>query len=1388
MNRIYSKVWSRALGAWVVASEFAKQAGAGGTARTPRIGHGLQRAALAWAVLVALGAMPLAALAYDGVCVDPVSGTPVGTPGPVGVACGDDAVATAPWTVVIGYQSRALGESDIAVGHRAGYGSTGAAGRNAYFGAEAGIQNSGYINLAVGTQAGANVSGMQNVAVGYNAGLYMSGNANVAIGANAGAGNRSAWLYAGANLTVSLGAGSGGLTDGSVALGAGSIADRAAGVAGYDPLTSLASTSTSTTWTSTRGAVSVGSAIPGWGIASRQITGVAAGSADSDAVNVAQLVAAQAAATTHYFSVNSTGTVPGSNYANDGAVGIDAIAIGMNAYAPGGQSTVVGTLAGNLSSGGGLNAFFGYRAGQSNSGSNNVAMGPTSGATVSGHLNVGIGVNAGNNIAGNGNVSIGPWSGPAFLDPARGNVNHSVSLGTFATATTDYSVALGAYSIADRAAGVAGYDPLTGLASTATSTTWVSTRGAVSVGSGFDSRQITGVAAGSADSDAVNVAQLVAASTHYYSVNDGGAAGGNYYNDGATGIYALAAGVGASAARNFTVAIGYQAVSNGRESISMGTQAVSEGDSEIHLGTQAGAGGVASNRVNIGIGTRAGQNVDGIANTAVGWNAGSDVTGEANLALGKLVGSNVTGNGNIALGEWSGRDVTGSFNFAMGRDAGNGVTASNTVAVGTRARASQEGGIALGRDAAASVVDGVALGAGSVADTGAGIAGFVPTGAGAAQIAAINATTGTLGAVSVGGNGQFRQITGVAAGTDNDDAVNVAQLRAVEATANAGWNVTDASGAAASIGPNGTVTFESGNTNIAVNQTGVDDDGVVDITLSNDLDLTAAGSLTVGGTVVNNAGVAVGTNVALGNAGLTVIGGTTTVVDASGLTTGNVALSGVSNDVTGLSNRTLGDATFATIGRAATEEQLQLMQDEIIDGLAPPTRYYGVNSVGGGNEAGEGAIGEDAIALGMDAESEGDDAISVGHGATASGTYSLALGADAQALSLNALAIGAGAMASHENSIALGAGSATTVGARSGYQGAYVGSSNSTGEMNIGGRQITGVAAGSAATDAVNVSQLEGGVTYAINEANSYTDSQITNLDTRMTTIEGDLVDIRGDITDIQGDIVRIEGDITNLDTRVGDVEGDVANLTTTVNQFDNRVTDLERGGSGPFQVTQGETYVAPTPTGTNASAGGNGAVASGDNSTALGNQSVASGDNSTALGQGATASHDNSVALGRGSATTVGAQRGYTAAYVGRSNSTGEVNVGGRTISGVAPGIAGTDAVNVNQLDAGVDYAIDQANAYTDSRFNRFDGDMWNLERGYRGGTASAMAMAGLPQAYLPGKSMVSVAFGGYQGEYGMAFGLSTITDNGRWVYRAQATGNTTRDWGFSVGAGLQW
>lgn len=93
--------------------------------------------------------------------------------------------------------------------------------------------------------------------------------------------------------TVILGHNANATVDGGVALGAGSVASREAGVAGYDPATKTASTDSSATWKATDAAVSVGKAD---GTMTRQITGVAAGTQATDAVNVAQLQSALAGA------------------------------------------------------------------------------------------------------------------------------------------------------------------------------------------------------------------------------------------------------------------------------------------------------------------------------------------------------------------------------------------------------------------------------------------------------------------------------------------------------------------------------------------------------------------------------------------------------------------------------------------------------------------------------------------------------------------------------------------------------------------------------------------------------------------------------------------------------------------------------------------------------------------------------------------------------------------------------------------------------------------------------------------------------------------------------------------------------------------------------------
>ncbi|MCS4230410.1 autotransporter adhesin [Stenotrophomonas maltophilia] len=732
--------------------------------------------------------------------------------------------------------------------------------------------------------------------------------------------------------------------------------------------------------------------------------------------------------------------------------------------------------------------------------------------------------------------------------------------------------------------------------------------------------------------------------------------------------------------------------------------------------------------------------VSDVANA--GWNVADANGNSANIGPnGKVT---FTGDSNLDVAQ-TGADDAGVVAITLKQNLDLGSTGSIT----TGNTVLDNAGVAVNDGTSSSV-----LGAGSLAvsdGTYGSNVGATAITVGGANTLLLNGATGTIGGLS---NKTFDP-----ANITSGQAASEDQLKQVSDVANAGWNVTDAGGNTANIGPNGKVTF-TGDSNLDVAQTGADDAGVVAITLKQNLDLGSTGSVVIGNTLLNNNG-------------LTLVGGpsiTSAGIDAGGSRITNVAAGVDGTDAVNLDQ--MGDAIEA--GR---------------------TRYYSVNSTGGGNEANDGATGADAIAAGRDAEADGDQAVAMGVGAVAAGTGSLALGAGANAQAVNSLAFGSGAVASHGNSIAMGAGSATTVGAQANYQGAYVGNSSSTGEMNLGGRQVTGVAAGSAATDAVNVSQLNAGVASAVGDSKQYTDTQIgtvntriDGIDNRVTTIEGDLIDIRGDITDIRNDVVDIQGDITDLDGRMTSVEGDIRNANQVAGTTAAKVTDIEYGADGMFQVSQTGDLVKPLPTGQNAVAGGNGAVASGTNSTALGNQAVASGANSTAIGQGAVASHDNSVALGQGSKTTVGAQTGYNAAYVGSSTSTGEVNIGGRTLTGVAAGIAGTDATNVNQLTAGVNQAITSANQYTDARIGKVEDDLWQLDRGYRSATAAAMAMAGLPQAYLPGKSMLSMAFGGYQSEYGMALGLSGITDNGRWVYKAQASGNTMRDWGFSVGAGLQW
>ncbi|MFM9923164.1 YadA-like family protein [Variovorax sp. H27-G14] len=148
------------------------------------------------------------------------------------------------------------------------------------------------------------------------------------------------------------------------------------------------------------------------------------------------------------------------------------------------------------------------------------------------------------------------------------------------------------------------------------------------------------------------------------------------------------------------------------------------------------------------------------------------------------IGPDAVASGTHAIAIGRGALATGSQAIGADARAGGGGAAlgDGADAGGTPLSAAPEisRGTAIGFNAVVKHTGGVALGTDSVASTAAGVAGYVPPGAGQSQAAAIAATNSTRAAVSVGdaANGQLRQITGVAAGTADSDAANVAQLKA----------------------------------------------------------------------------------------------------------------------------------------------------------------------------------------------------------------------------------------------------------------------------------------------------------------------------------------------------------------------------------------------------------------------------------------------------------------------------------------------------------------------------------------------------------------------------------------------------------------------------------
>ncbi|EAA7325123.1 autotransporter adhesin SadA [Salmonella enterica subsp. enterica] len=504
---------------------------------------------------------------------------------------------------------------------------------------------------------------------------------------------------------------------------------------------------------------------------------------------------------------------------------------------------------------------------------------------------------------------------------------------------------------------------------------------------------------------------------------------------------------------------------------------------------------------------------------------------------------------------------------------------------------------------------------------------------------------------------------------------------------------------------------------------------------------SGAGSLALG----QNSSSSIDGSIALGS------GSTSNRAISSGIQTTSVTSDGVVIGYNTTDRKLLGALSLGTDGESyrqitnvadGSEAQdavtVRQLQNAIGAVTTTPTKYYHANST----EEDSLAVGTDSLAMGAKTIVNADAGIGIG------------LNTLVMADAINGIAIGSNARANHANSIAMGNGSQTTRGAQTDYTAYNMDTpQNSVGEFSVGSedgqRQITNVAAGSADTDAVNVGQLK--VTDAQVSRNT---QSITNLNTQ----------------------------VSNLDTRVTNIENGIGDIVTT-----GSTKYFKTNTDGADANAQGADSVAI----------GSGSIAAAENSVALGTNSVADEANTVSVGSSTQQRRITNVAAGVNNTDAVNVAQ-LKASEAGsvryETNADGSVNYsvlnlgdgsGGTTrIGNVSAAVNDTDAVNYAQLKR----SVEEANTYTDQKMGEMNSKIKGVENKMSGGIASAMAMAGLPQAYAPGANMTSIAGGTFNGESAVAIGVSMVSESGGWVYKLQGTSNSQGDYSAAIGAGFQW
>jgi len=1316
------------------------------------------------------------------------------------VAIGDEATASGTDSTAVGSDSIATGNQATAIGTRAGARAVSsiAIGNNAVasaaalngiaMGLNANVQ--GLNSIAIG--AGSTVSGPHSLSVGTGnvisgadsgafggraqagvAGNNISGGGSFAVGnGNNITSNNSFAMSNGATVTgqraVALGVNTRVSSGDAVALGSQSVANTPGGIAGYDPRTGIASTSNSTTWRSYLGAVSLGGINPlDPGVtATRQITNLAAGTQDNDAVNVAQLKAAMA----RYFSVNTTDVGPGSNYANNGATGANAIAIGKGASANGTGGTAVGA---DASATGNEALAFGAEA-EAN-GTHAVAIGSQAQALNNNAIAIGRESDA------LGEYAIGIGSGAQ----ARGNLGTAVGNNALAR-QGDTALGAGALdgSTSSGSTVAVGYGAGQGAGDVSRSTLVGAFAGASSQGT---QNSFSGYFGGAAAAGNNNVAHGVAAGaavTGDNNVSIGNQAGtlaqiDSNGNPVATlrSTYDRAVNIGQDtrALSDDAVAIGTAAEAAER-AVAIGTDASALGRDGVAVGASATSGATGYN----------------VAIGANGTSANANSTVEGAVAIG--VSQSATGDGAVSLGSYN--TANGDGSVAIGR--ASLATGDGSLALGDSVTATGRRAVALGTTSSAMAESGVALGNGATADSGdsAVAIGRIADASGAYAIAmGDSAKASADDALAFGSNAQSDGIGSIAIGTGSQVSGN--QSIAI------GIGHVIAGDRSGAFGDPTTIT---GNDSYAIGN-----DNVIDadqaFVLGNNVTIAAGTDRAV--SLGHNSNVTVADGVALGAGSTadTVVG--TSSVTINGTTygfAGTAPLSTVSVGTAG-AERTITNLAAGRVSATSTDaingSQLHATNQAVAAAVQAANAGWNITAQGS-NATNVGASSATGASVDFHS-SDGNLVISKGAG---SNDIDFALADD---ITLNSVKTGNTTV--DTNGVSIAGGPNGTV-------------SLSGSGLDNGGNRIINVAAGIAPTDVVNVSQLNSAIgTVNIGFAGN-SGALVTRSSGQVLAIQGGGTtagsysggNIRT-VTDPGSGAINIEmaeapkfGTVTVNDGGTGKITGVTgATLSSTSTEAVNGSQLVALGDSIAASLSPGSTYnpatnsiTAQIVVGNNVysnvqdalqaitvnGGGGGWTLASGANGSG-----VVTGDASASIAPGATATFvaGNNMTINQsGGALELALNPNLTGiqsiTITGGPTINGNgIDMGGDRITNVGAGVAPTDAVNLGQMNAGLANTLGQANRYTDMAIADIRFDLTRYRRDANGGTAAAMAMSQVPQAFEPGMGIAGIGMSTWQGEQAIAFGFSKASDNGRVVVRATGSYNSRSEGGAAVGVGFQ-